>query len=215
MDWCIFGCTEVFFDSQEGQDDNSMPFECEIHFTSAGIRLHRSHSKFSDDKINRIFGLSRYSFAAIKWYSIIRNLYHIGRFYENSTRCGKSLNQFKSVDVNDSINDGCDMIVFYVNLFFCCCCPTICLSLQPHKCLQFIKLYYYYYFWLHHFSLIFRYGRKITFYISVALIMIGRVANLFTPSYFLWFAIFSVIGSLCLIALFQAPYVIAIEISET
>lgn len=123
-------------------------------------------------------------------------------FHENSTRCGQSSNRFKSVDVNDWINDGCDMIEF------------LCL---PH-------LFVYHYNLMNvynssklrlHFSLIFRYGRKITFYISVGLIMIGRVANLYTPSYFLWFAIFSVIGSLCLISLFQAPYVIAIEISGT
>lgn len=60
----------------------------------------------------------------------------------------------------------------------------------------------------------FRFGRQIIFYISVLSIVLGRIATMFTTSYFTWFSIVSVVGSLCAISLFQSPFIIAMEISK-
>ncbi|XP_055297249.1 carcinine transporter isoform X2 [Sitodiplosis mosellana] len=59
-----------------------------------------------------------------------------------------------------------------------------------------------------------RFGRRIIFYISVSSIVFGRIATMFTTSYFTWFSIVSIVGSFCAISLFQSPFIIGMEISK-
>lgn len=94
-----------------------------------------TYLKFSDDKINRILRLSRYSFATIKF--VLR------RFLWKLLTLRQIFDSFQIIDVDDVINDGCDMIVLYVffSFFFLFGCPSICISLELHKCLQFISIH--------------------------------------------------------------------------
>lgn len=59
-----------------------------------------------------------------------------------------------------------------------------------------------------------RLGRRPVFYFSVLIITAGRLISMFTASYYLVFSIAAVLGSLTANSIFQAPLIIAMEISK-
>uniref|UniRef100_A0A8D8HW51 Solute carrier family 22 member 21 n=1 Tax=Culex pipiens TaxID=7175 RepID=A0A8D8HW51_CULPI len=58
-------------------------------------------------------------------------------------------------------------------------------------------------------------GRRPVFYFSVLIITAGRLISMFTASYYLVFSIAAVLGSLTANSIFQAPLIIAMEISKS
>ena len=59
-----------------------------------------------------------------------------------------------------------------------------------------------------------RLGRRPVFYLSILIITVGRLVSMFTAAYYVVFCIAAVVGSLTAHSIFQAPLIIAMEISK-
>lgn len=57
-------------------------------------------------------------------------------------------------------------------------------------------------------------GRKMIYYISIVLMVGGRLLTMLTPAYYILFAAASIIGSLAALSVFQSPFIIAMEIAK-
>nr|XP_040219333.1 beta-alanine transporter [Anopheles coluzzii]XP_040219334.1 beta-alanine transporter [Anopheles coluzzii]XP_040219335.1 beta-alanine transporter [Anopheles coluzzii] len=58
-------------------------------------------------------------------------------------------------------------------------------------------------------------GRRPVFYLSILIITVGRLVSMFTAAYYVVFCIAAVVGSLTAHSIFQAPLIIAMEISKS
>lgn len=61
---------------------------------------------------------------------------------------------------------------------------------------------------------IFRLGRRPVFYMSLVLIITGKVINLFLTRWYSWYSFGALIGALTQMPLFQTVMVIGMEISK-
>ncbi|XP_053670810.1 beta-alanine transporter isoform X2 [Anopheles nili] len=58
-------------------------------------------------------------------------------------------------------------------------------------------------------------GRRPVFYLSVLIITVGRLVSMFTAAYYAVFCVAAVVGSLTAHSIFQAPLIVAMEISKS
>uniref|UniRef100_A0A182JWC4 Major facilitator superfamily (MFS) profile domain-containing protein n=1 Tax=Anopheles christyi TaxID=43041 RepID=A0A182JWC4_9DIPT len=58
-------------------------------------------------------------------------------------------------------------------------------------------------------------GRRPVFYLSILIITAGRLVSMFTAAYYVVFCIAAVVGSLTAHSIFQAPLIVAMEISKS
>lgn len=64
------------------------------------------------------------------------------------------------------------------------------------------------------FFLLYSFGRRWVYYVSIVCCILGRILTIVTTDSYIWFLIYTSLASIGINSLFQAPQIIAMEISR-